>query len=164
MEQLENEENQERVKSKTEKIPLEGGPFIDSSAVRTYRKNVIEKLVQYGYDPYFGWYLVSTYGRQADQVINIFEENYLKETDKEKSMLLAELDFCIQNEMVVCALDFIVRRTGRLFFDIQSVRIYSPDIIRHMSKACNWTMQRGKNELEKVEKAVFEASEIFRIG
>jgi len=134
MEQLGDEENLHWIKSRTKEISLEGGPFADEHEVQAYRDGVIQKLRKYRFDDYPGWNLVATYGRQADQIIGIFEENYRKEGNNEKLLILAELDFCIQNEMVVTALDFIMRRSGRLYFDIKSVRVYAPEIINHLSK------------------------------
>ncbi|MDA0195085.1 MAG: glycerol-3-phosphate dehydrogenase/oxidase [Bacteroidetes bacterium] len=162
MEQLSDEENREWVKSRTKEILLEGGPFPGEYEVLVYRKDVIERLKKYEFDDYFGRNLVATYGRQADQIIKIFEQNYQKEGDNERLFLLAELDFCVQNEMVVTALDFIVRRSGRLYFDIENTRNYALDIVNHLSKTFNWTQERQKEEMVGVENAVYEASDFFK--
>ena len=45
------------------------------------------------------------------------------ETNAER-MLMSELEFCIYNEMIVTPSDFFIRRTGRLYFNIESVAEY----------------------------------------
>jgi len=92
MEQLGDEENLHWIKSRTKEISLEGGPFADEHEVQAYRDGVIQKLRKYRFDDYPGWNLVATYGRQADQIIEIFEENYRKEGNNEKLLILAELE------------------------------------------------------------------------
>jgi glycerol-3-phosphate dehydrogenase len=45
-----------------------------------------------------------------------------KEDDHVLGMAKAELKFTIENEMVQTPMDFFIRRTGRLYFDIDSIR------------------------------------------
>jgi glycerol-3-phosphate dehydrogenase len=64
----------------------------------------------------------------------------------------AELWFCIQHEMVQTPLDFFIRRTGKLFFDIESIGKLKEPILKEFKTVFNWdkkTLEQNKNELEK---------------
>lgn len=60
--------------------------------------------------------------------------------------------------MIHTALDFLNRRTGRLYFDIESLRKYTHVIVDEMGKALSWDADRKQAEIQAIETAVYEAS------
>ncbi|MGB5556060.1 MAG: glycerol-3-phosphate dehydrogenase C-terminal domain-containing protein, partial [Flavobacteriaceae bacterium] len=66
------------------------------------------------------WFLVTNYGKQTETILETFAS--LKDKDIYVRMAKAELCFGIDYEMVRTPMDFFIRRTGRLYFDIESVR------------------------------------------
>ena len=50
-------------------------------------------------------------------------------------MIRAEAQFAIAHEMVINPMDFFIRRTGRLYFDIDSIRNYMDPVLEEFKKA-----------------------------
>ncbi|MGJ8739148.1 glycerol-3-phosphate dehydrogenase C-terminal domain-containing protein, partial [Zobellia laminariae] len=80
-----------------------------------------------GFTKHDAWFLVTNYGKQTEMIL----ENYagIKDSDKYVRMAKAELRFGIDYEMVQNPMDFFIRRTGRLYFDIDSVRLLMEPIL-----------------------------------
>lgn len=122
----------------TDKIPLCGSGFKKFKQVEKYLGEVTDRLVPEGFTPYNAWYLVTTYGRQTGQIL----EGYATLADKDPHWRLvrAELHFGIAYEMVHNPMDFFIRRTGRLYFDIGSVREYLDRVVEE----CGELLGAGK--------------------
>lgn len=97
----------------THNIPITQNAFQDYDEVKFYRDNVQIQLETAQLER-FTDYLVSNYGHQADAILDLANK-----TGKitEISLLDAELSYCLKNEMIVHADDFLVRRTGMVYFD-----------------------------------------------
>ena len=80
------------------------------------------RLEPHGFDRVRVWELVTTYGAQTDQILASFDS--FDDPDPAWRLLRAELQFGIAHEMVTSPADFFIRRTGRLYFDIGTVRQY----------------------------------------
>lgn len=106
--------------SDTEHIPLCGNEFKKYKYVKKYIAEIHERLTPEGFSKYDAWYLVTNYGKQTETILQYYAKQ--KEDDHELGMAKAELKFVIENEMVQTPMDFFIRRTGRLYFDIDSVR------------------------------------------
>ncbi|MDY8134742.1 glycerol kinase GlpK [Aquimarina sp. 2201CG5-10] len=132
-------------KSFTKQISLTSAPLEDSSAVETYQAEITQRLRDLNIeDPYCGWYLASTYGRQTDIILS--KVNYFLNADVEERLIRAELWYCVHHEMVNSLVDFFVRRTGRLYFDINSVHKFRSIIEEDLVKYLNWDENRLLNE------------------
>ena len=118
-------ENQSKVKFKkvfTDEISLVGGPWKKYKEVKKYIQKIHNRLKEDFFDEHEAWYLVTTYGKQTETILKIYN-TMPGETNAER-MLMSELEFCIYNEMIVTPSDFIIRSTGRLYFNIESVAEY----------------------------------------
>ena len=106
--------------SDTEHIPLCGNEFKKYKYVKKYIAEIHERLTPEGFSQYDAWYLVTNYGKQTEIILQYYAKQ--KEDDHVVGMAKAELKFTIENEMVQTPMDFFIRRTGRLYFDIDSIR------------------------------------------
>lgn len=106
--------------SDTEHIPLCGNDFKKYKYVKKYIAEIHERLTPEGFSHYDAWYLVTNYGKQTETILQYYAKQ--KEDDHVLGMAKAELKFTIENEMVQTPMDFFIRRTGRLYFDIDSIR------------------------------------------
>jgi glycerol-3-phosphate dehydrogenase len=88
--------------------------------VKKYIARVQGKLEDDGFEAYDAWYLVTNYGKQTELILENFRK--LTDTDPHWRMIKAELLFALEHEMIHNPMDFLIRRTGRLYFDIESVR------------------------------------------
>lgn len=135
----------------TAKILLTGNGFKNDNKVIDYRAKVKKQLTTSGLQDQAD-YLVSTYGNQTDiilakarQVGNISEH----------SLLLSELEFCTENEMTLQPDDFMIRRTGWLFFDIDKLRKSQSMVFDFYRERFNWDetkWNRIKSSFENIVK------------
>ena len=157
---LEEDHKRKTKACSTDQIPLAGNRFANYAEVEDYISEWEKKLETLGIEAYRAWYLVTNYGAQTEEIWSIFES--LDRADIEERLLLAELEFCIQNEMVHTPEDFFVRRTGRLYFEIDSVRDHLELVIQTLQKSLGYEDQRSDefrvrmNDLIE-EHAVFSA-------
>jgi glycerol-3-phosphate dehydrogenase len=106
----------------TDKIPLCGSDFSKFKQVQKYMARVQSKLEPEGFDAYQAWFLVTNYGKQTDLILEKYKN--LTDADPQWRMMKAELHFALDYEMIHNPMDFLIRRTGRLYFDIDSIREY----------------------------------------
>lgn len=142
--------------NQTENIVLSGGDFENFNDVQKYIEKVSEQLKEYHFDKLDAETLVHRYGRQTKQIIEIFHQS--SEKDTTIRMALAELKFCFDNEMVVYPLDFFVRRTGKLYFDITSIKKIKNPILKEFSEFFKWDDKTLKTHSKSISEVIFKAS------
>jgi glycerol-3-phosphate dehydrogenase len=141
---------------RTSSLPLTGNKFDNYQHVLEYKNQVNEKLKRLGLPDKYASYLVHNYGIQTDIILNDYEKQRGEERDRK--LLLAELFFCIKYEMVCKPLDFIERRTGRLYFNIDSVRNLSEEILEYFKEKYSWPEEQYKIEYDSLEQKFRNAS------
>ncbi len=143
----------------TEKIILTGGVFENSKAVKQFEKEIEQQITALGIDPYYAAYLVGNYGRQTEVILA--KMGSIKEQDVEVKLALAELDFTIQYESVQSVLDFFERRTGRIFFNINTIPKLIEPVLAAMQQYFNWDNNRMEQERQWLQKELKVASEFI---
>ena len=138
----------------TASILLLGGEFRYAKEVNDYITTVSERLKPIGLDQYAP-YLVHTYGRQTAMILEHFSS--LVNDDAEVNLGRSELWFSIQHEMVLLPLDFFIRRTGMLFFDINRVAKLLDTLTDEFQRNFDWTPDKVASEKDKVKQAIREA-------
>lgn len=103
----------------TDTIKLCGNEFKKYKHVKAYIDEVFDSIKSDGFTSYHAWYLVTTYGKQTEEILKTCK--LLKVEDAEVRLAIAEARFGITYEMALTPLDFFIRRTGRLYFDINSI-------------------------------------------
>ena len=141
---------------KTEQIVLCGGPFAGRKAVRDYTKEIAAILSKDGLEE-MADYLVSNYGRQTDVILDDYKSQ--KERDPQVRLGLCELRFTLEKEATFSLLDFFERRTGRLYFNINSIKKLKDPIKNYMAEYFKWSEKRIRNELEWLDAAISKASD-----
>jgi glycerol-3-phosphate dehydrogenase len=147
-------EEEDEVKLKecfTEKIPLAGNvDFKKFKHVKKYMAEIFDRIKADGFTEHDAWFLVTNYGKQTEVILETFKG--LKDEDKYERMAKAELRFGIDYEMVQNPMDFFIRRTGRLYFDIDSVRNLMEPILQEFMaiyKVDDAQLVTWKEELER---------------
>lgn len=144
---------------KTKEIKLIGGSFDDAAEVADYKNTVCQQIQKLGSNDALSHYLVANYGKQTDLILNIlYSENNFNDNDFENSLLRAELQFCLDNELVFKPMDFFNRRTGRLYFNIQSIEPNLDIILTDFKQYFNWSEQQLQEEKRAVLDAILEVS------
>lgn len=93
--------------------------------------------------------LLNRYGANIDLIIANAFELYQQESNPSKRLLLAELYYCIEYEQVASLCDFLIRRSGRLYFNRPELENQYHFIAEAMAKKLNWTStETAENMLE----------------
>jgi glycerol-3-phosphate dehydrogenase len=140
----------------TDKIPLCGNAFKKNKHVNKYISGIYERIKGDGFSEYDAWYLVTNYGNQAEMIL----DNYTRSDGTENStrMALAELRFCIEHEMVLTPMDFFIRRTGRLYFDIHSIAALRDPVLEEFREIFGSTVDQLAAWRETLQTTITEHS------
>lgn len=138
----------------TDKISLNKNNFNHAEAVAAFRQSIHDQLDAFNLSAYSD-YLVENYGRQTENVIRQLQAFH--DDDPSVQLARAELKFTIENEMVVSILDFFIRRTGMLFFDMPRLLKVKDAILVDMNVMMRWDAKQLQVEQEKLEQAIKEA-------
>ena len=143
--------NKEFDEIKTKDIVLNGGDFKDSSEVQSYTDAIYNRIAEVDFNQKDAEYLVHNYGKQTDIILQKFDD--LMHDNMQEKMIKAEVWFAINYEMACTPTDFFMRRTGRLFFDANSVYTHKDLVIQLFNNQFNWDEnQKEKNSKELDEK------------
>ena len=100
-------------------------------------------------------YLVRTYGIDAKQIA----ESAIRETgDMKIGLGISELRHCLNKESIHKLSDFFIQRTGRLYFDIESISELLDVCCEEMANHLNWNNSRKEAEKDEILKLVEEAT------
>ncbi|MBC2838030.1 glycerol-3-phosphate dehydrogenase/oxidase [Robiginitalea sp. SC105] len=117
---------------RTEQLPLCGNGFKNAREVSAYVDKLAKRLKRDGLDRHAAWKLVTTYGDQSEVILERFDA--LEDKDPQWRLLKAELEFGVGFEMVQNPMDFLIRRTGRLYFDIGVVKDYLDQVVAECAR------------------------------
>ncbi len=130
----------------TKSIFFTGGEFKDYKEVSHYKADVEKQLAKHQLSNQAD-YLVSTYGRQTDLIISQLDS--IAAPDPQTKLLKAQLWFCFTHEMILTPADFVVRRSGMLYFDIARLKDSKNVILQEFKKQFSWSDQQlGEEELQ----------------
>lgn len=133
-----------KVRCTTEVQTLAGGEFDDYQGLLRFIETVagVYKLPRS-----VSRYLCQNYGSKAT---DLMENYYHDHGDEDYNLVLAELMYCLDYEHVMTGLDFFERRTGRLFFNVDSVRKFYKPLLDVMAQKLDWDEARCVHEKEKI--------------
>jgi len=142
-------------KCNTDKVKLSGAEFTNAKEVKEYTKRIETQLKPYGLD-YRANYLVSNYGRQTNLIVDKLAKHSGAKDDL--ALAKAELWYSVNHEMVITPLDFFVRRTGMLFFDINRLKTILDPMLEEFRTTFGWNESKVKFEREAIDKAIVQAT------
>jgi len=133
----------------TDTIPLCGSDFKKFKHVKKYIDEVYQRIKDDGFTYHDAWFLITNYGKQTEKVLDLYRS--FKNKDAQLRMIRAELHYGISHEMVMNPMDFFIRRTGRLYFDIESIRTYQKPLLDDLKKAFGYDDAQILEFQEKME-------------
>ncbi len=113
---------------KTREIPLTPDPLGNTEKVNQFRDKLASWVEAKHLPPIYVDYLLQNYGTNAEHILNEVSPNSIPA----KQLLRAELQYCITNEMVATVADFLIRRTGRLYFLPETIAEGEVDVFHHL--------------------------------
>lgn len=142
----------EKKYSQTEQLKLSGGNFDSTEAILNFIYKCTGEAKQIGLTQEHIQNLVYRYGTNTDMIINKAYELAATIKDVEKRILSAEIWYSINYEMANNLSDFIIRRTGRLYFERPSLENTYPYIAAEFAHTLNWTEAQKNTAIEAFEK------------
>ncbi|MDG3583198.1 glycerol-3-phosphate dehydrogenase/oxidase [Galbibacter pacificus] len=140
---IEEDSKQKIKKCTTDSISLCGGPWKNYTEVTQYKKILEKQLASDGFTKSDINYLVSIYGKQCGEILEYYRT--FSDNDPWLKMIKAEFIFTAKHELLQNPLDFFIRRTGRLYFNIESVKTYLPVILEEYQQLFNATDETINN-------------------
>lgn len=141
-------------KTQTEQILLSGGKFENFDNVKNYIKVIYKRIFEDKFSEKDAQYLVYNYGKQTEIILNKYDE-FIEKHPHEK-MIKAEVWYTIHNEMACTPIDFFMRRTGRFYFDIDSVHRYKTIVLNEFSNYFFWDKEEEEKKKEELLKKLEE--------
>ena len=156
--QLKKEEQIIYTKSKTRDLAISGGEVGGSKGFAEFKKLKVAEAVGMGISEETADLLVQKYGSNTDVVLSFFEHKQ-KEAKQANidPIVFAELLYGIEQELVYKPVDFFIRRTGALYFDINWVRAHKDPVIAYMANIFNWSNEQMQSYTSELEKLLHEA-------
>lgn len=121
----------------THKIKLTEPHFSNYDEVKEYVVQLKKKLDDLDLDPFYAKYLVHNYGKHSDRILSDIGSDA-----SEASLMKAEIRYAVRNEMTHKLDDFLIRRTGRLFFDRPKLELLADFAVEEFAKSFQWNSQQ----------------------
>jgi glycerol-3-phosphate dehydrogenase len=140
----------------THKVFLSGGN-IGIQAFSLFLENKVKEGLVLGLSEEESSALVRRYGSEIDALYTIIKE--LKE-DPDPILplsLRAELLYVINNEMCLSPSDFFIRRTGMLYFEIDSVEKYAVPLVTYMQGILKYDESLKARYDKEIQEAILNA-------
>lgn len=157
--QLHEKEGRTFPSTQTKYIRMSGGDVGGSKGFGSFVRKKAEEGQQLGLEKETAESLVRRYGSNVDKVFEIYQSE--KETAKAENVdpvVFAMLRYAIDYELTYKPVDFFVRRTGALFFNIHWVEKYKDEVIAYMAKIFNWSKEQTEKYTKELEQLMYEAT------
>ncbi|MFT5980606.1 MAG: glycerol-3-phosphate dehydrogenase [Flavobacteriales bacterium] len=141
----------------TDQHKLFNASFKDYAEVETEVKRLEKVFPTFAETPYEIEYIVHNYGRVSQGILEQAEV-FLATNNSEVALVLAELAYTTENEMVCSLQDFFDRRTGRINFNIDSVRRTKARVGAELAKIRQWNASELAEELRALDEVLKERS------
>ncbi|EDL62913.1 aerobic glycerol-3-phosphate dehydrogenase [Bacillus sp. SG-1] len=145
--------------SKTRHMPIAGGEVGGSAGFLSYVAEKSLEAEQFGLSVETGRELLQRYGSNAEELFKI-AHSYKKTNSSSLEMpaeIFAMLLYSINEEMTVTPLDFFMRRTGKLFFDIQWVKRWKKSVVEMMAALLDWKPELKRQYQTELDNAIKDA-------
>ncbi|QPC47838.1 glycerol-3-phosphate dehydrogenase/oxidase [Mangrovibacillus cuniculi] len=142
-------------KSTTKNMPISGGHVGGSKGFPRFVEQKAKEAVQHGLTIEQGSTLARMYGSNVDQLFKLAQAYSVTDhTSRIPATLYAQVIYSIQEEMTATPVDFFIRRTGALFFDIAWVRKWKDEVVELMNHLLKWTPEQKAKYVEELEKEI----------
>lgn len=145
-------------KSETKNIPIAGGDVGGSNGFQTFKKEQCQVAEDLGISKQDAIMLVDRYGSNVDKIFDLYEN--LKNEAMEAGLdplVFSQLRYAINEECIYKPVDFFVRRTGALFFDIQWVKKNKEAVQSYMRKVLHWNAEELGYYSRELQQLLYEA-------
>ncbi|MEZ5056149.1 MAG: glycerol-3-phosphate dehydrogenase/oxidase [Saprospiraceae bacterium] len=155
IENLKKEHQVENLKPcKTDQIPIGRKPLKNSEEVNQCKSEIATLISRhFSNAAVVADYLVANYGKEAFEIVERFPNGLVNQWE----LIKAEIDFCIKNELTFLPLDFLNRRSGRLYFDLDVTEPHIDQIVHYFAEVFEWSESKLEAQKNLVARTVQDA-------
>lgn len=140
----------------TKHLTISGGDVGGSANFDHFVEEKVAEAKKYQLDAKTAEDIAQRYGSNADEIYKIAHTAQYQNSGLPLE-IYAELVYGIQNEMVYKPTDFLIRRTGMLYFDIEDVLKYKEAVVDVLAQLLNYDEIQRSLYIEELEEAINEA-------
>ncbi|HAM80325.1 glycerol-3-phosphate dehydrogenase/oxidase [Ornithinibacillus bavariensis] len=156
--QLQQEEGRAFPGTQTKELRISGGDVGGSTGFERFVNQKVSKGIQLGIDENLAKGLVKRYGSNVDIIFDIYQrEKENVQSENMSPVVVAMLRYGIEYELVYKPVDFFIRRTGALFFNINWVKEHKEQVISYLAKVFNWSNEQVQEYTKELDQLLFEA-------
>lgn len=136
----------------TRQLPISGGDVGGADQFPSFIAKKTKQAVEMGLPEKEMYEIVKRYGSNIDTILNYVSNEWAEKEQELPKLLYAKLHYAIHHEMAVTPVDFFLRRTGALLFNIELVERWKIPVVNKMAQILNWSpdqLSAYKDELEK---------------
>ncbi|MDF2668844.1 MAG: glycerol-3-phosphate dehydrogenase [Paenibacillus sp.] len=147
--------------SRTMRLPISGGDLGGSAKLEAFVSSKREEAVRLGLSAAEAERLVRRYGTNVADVLERIRKLGAAGSGEQpllQKSVEAELAYSIDHEMTVKPVDFFIRRTGALYFDIDWVNRWKAPVIGWMKERLEWSDETAAGYAQELEERLHEAT------
>ncbi|SDB97780.1 glycerol-3-phosphate dehydrogenase [Melghirimyces thermohalophilus] len=129
---------------RTDQLPITGGDDLGGDGFVQFKEKWVKQLKEGGLTEERAEELVHLYGVHVEKVWD-------RAGHSEDKLLQAQVEYAVEEEMAVSAVDFLIRRTGDVYFRRDRALGTAPDVIKTMGEQLGWDKEKEKEEKVKLE-------------
>ncbi|MRG84736.1 glycerol-3-phosphate dehydrogenase/oxidase [Salinibacillus xinjiangensis] len=163
--QLKKEAGKTYPRSQTEHLPISGGEVGGSEGFQSFLSNKVLEGKGLGLDKGVAEKLVKRYGSNVEYIFEIFaKKKEMANVERLEPVVYAMLRYAMKFELAYKPVDFFIRRTGALFFDIHWVEQHKEAVISYMAKVLSWSEEQLQQYTAELNQLIYEAQHPVEAG
>ncbi|EAF5665603.1 glycerol-3-phosphate dehydrogenase/oxidase [Listeria innocua] len=144
----------------TKHLPISGGDIGGSEQLESFlSKKAKEGNNRFGWTLEEGREIAKRFGSNIDQLFTYAQEHKDQNETTLPNSLYAELRYSIQHEAVTTPIDFLLRRTGYLLFDMPYLLEWKDAVVDEMAKQFHWSDDVKQTYIEELNIQINDARE-----
>ncbi|EAK9823634.1 glycerol-3-phosphate dehydrogenase/oxidase [Listeria monocytogenes] len=144
----------------TKHLPISGGDIGGSEQLEAFlSKKAKEGNNRFGWRLEEGREMAKRFGSNIDQLFTYAQEHKEQNETTLPNSLYAELRYSIQHEAVTTPIDFLLRRTGYLLFDMPYLLEWKDAVVDEMAKQFHWSDDVKQTYIEELNIQINDARE-----
>ncbi|EAC6872248.1 glycerol-3-phosphate dehydrogenase/oxidase [Listeria monocytogenes] len=144
----------------TKHLPISGGDIGGSEQLEAFlSKKAKEGNNRFGWTLEEGREMAKRFGSNIDQLFTYAQEHKEQNETTLPNSLYAELRYSIQHEAVTTPIDFLLRRTGYLLFDMPYLLEWKDAVVDEMAKQFHWSDDVKQTYMEELNIQINDARE-----
>ncbi|EHD1675949.1 glycerol-3-phosphate dehydrogenase/oxidase [Listeria monocytogenes] len=142
----------------TKHLPISGGDIGGSEQLEAFlSKKAKEGNNRFGWTLEEGREMAKRFGSNIDQLFTYAQEHKEQNETTLPNSLYAELRYSIQHEAVTTPIDFLLRRTGYLLFDMPYLLEWKDAVVDEMAKQFHWSDDVKQTYIEELNIQINDA-------